>query len=63
MPQLGERIRVQSYQYSDGAKGNLPPASVTSLPAQPAKLCNPFGNNLFSSCPWLMPAYAAIGFG
>lgn len=43
VPQLGERIRVQSYQYSDGAKGNLPPASVTSLPAQPAvTVTNPF---------------------
>lgn len=43
VPQLGERIRVQSYRYSDGARGNLPPGSVTSLPAQPAvTVTNPF---------------------
>ncbi|MFT3971744.1 MAG: putative baseplate assembly protein [Micropruina sp.] len=43
VPQLGERIRVLSYRYSDGAKGNLPPGDVTSFPVQPAvTVTNPF---------------------
>lgn len=43
VPQLGERIRVEAYRYSDGAKGNLPPGSVSSLPDHPAvTITNPF---------------------
>jgi predicted phage baseplate assembly protein len=43
VPQLGERIRVQSYRYSDGAKGNVAAAGITSLPAQPTVVVtNPF---------------------
>ncbi|MGC3992790.1 MAG: putative baseplate assembly protein [Propionicimonas sp.] len=43
VPQLGERIRVQSYRYSDGAKGNLPAASITSFTAHPGiTVTNPF---------------------
>lgn len=36
VPQIGERIRVLSYRYGGGAAGNLPPGSVTSIPAAPA---------------------------
>ena len=43
VPQLGERIRVQSYRYSDGAKGNQPANTVTSFPGHPAAtVTNPF---------------------
>lgn len=42
-PQLGERIRVPSYRYSEGGKGNLPPRAITALPRHPAvTVVNPF---------------------
>ena len=42
-PQLGERIRVPSYRYSEGAKGNLPARAITALPRHPAvTVVNPF---------------------
>jgi predicted phage baseplate assembly protein len=43
VPQLGERIRVQSYRYSEGAKGNLPAGSITSFTGHPGVIVtNPF---------------------
>lgn len=43
VPQLGERIRVQSYRYSEGAKGNLPAGSITSFTGHPGvTVTNPF---------------------
>lgn len=32
VPQLGERIRVPSYRYGGGARGNVPAGAVTQLP-------------------------------
>jgi predicted phage baseplate assembly protein len=43
VPQLGERIRVPSYRYSEGKKGNLPPGSITAFAQHPAvTVSNPF---------------------
>jgi predicted phage baseplate assembly protein len=43
VPQLGERIRVPSYRYSEGQKGNLPPGSITAFTQHPAvTVGNPF---------------------
>lgn len=61
VPQLGERIRVTSYRYSEGKAGNVPAQAVKSLPAHPAvTVANPFPARGGSDATALPDALAAI---
>ncbi|MGC5075658.1 putative baseplate assembly protein [Agrococcus sp. DT81.2] len=61
VPQLGERIRVPSYRYSEGAAGNVPPGTVTSLPSHPAvTVTNPLPARGGADAASLTDALAAI---
>jgi predicted phage baseplate assembly protein len=41
VPQLGERIRVQSYRYGGGLAGNVPAGALTSVAVGGVKVTNP----------------------
>ncbi|MFH8251252.1 putative baseplate assembly protein [Microbacterium sp. B2969] len=61
VPQLGERVRVPSYRYSDGKDGNVPAGTVASFPQHPAvTVANPFPARGGADAAPLADALAAI---